>query len=663
MSSLPIAPAYVPPDIMKMSLEGAEMNRAQASTLATQFDVAQGKTNFLRNALAGALQDPGSTTADGAKALTLAAKSLNDPQSDRIAAAMAANLPTATGNAEKDRVARDAALRTVNGALMSADTRGGYQVPEGFNVDTGAQTGYGALRNKLTGAISPVQSWVQNQAGPAEQASRVTGPPGPGGVAQTVPAVTAPGVAPGLVGAPTITGALAGGPPPIGGLGAPASPPVVPTPGPGPAPTPGAAGAPTRTADDLVNHIIGHENTIYGMTAQDPNSSAAGAAAMINSTWKQELTKVHPELVTGKTDQQIYAMRIDPQNLQLTKDVVQQYMQTNAQDMMNRGIPASGIRADTLYLAHGFGAAGATALLKAPGYEPASQVLSASAMSANPKLAGMTVSDVLTQAAQNAGGRELMPGGKGAAPTAPSLLPPTAGPTATPTATAAGGVPGAMPVGLPVGADEAMAQSAKDFGIARTAAANYQTAIYPMQAAYNALDSSTPTTGRGSEQLYRASAIIRTMTPSMIANLIPFVMSEPDVAKREEANKYLQGLILKNGRMSVEELNTRESANPTVDISPEAAKTVLGANIAMTRMNQALTKEFITQHPNTQTAPAQYSDWMAQNAPLVDPHAFMTDLSKSDTQKYYQGLSAAKKAAFQASWHLGHDQGLIEGAQ
>lgn len=653
MSSLPIAPAYVPPDVMRMGLEGAEMNRAQTATASIQNEMQQSKTNYLRSALAGALQDPGSTLEDATKAVALAAKSLGDPETNRIAAAMAAALPTSTGDSEKDRNARTAALRTVNGALMSADSRGQQQLPQSFTVPTGAQTGYGALADPLTGNITrPVQSWVQQQAEPGLQASRVTGPPGPDNAPTTVPAVTAPGVAPGLVGAPTVTGPLAGGASPIAGLGTLPQPP-----GPGPAP---AAAASTRTASDLVDHIIGHENTIYGMTAQDPNSSAAGAAGIINSTWKQELSKVHPELVAGKTDAQIYAMRQDPANLQLTKDVVQQYMQTNAADLQARGVPS---RADTLYLAHGFGAAGAAALLKAPGYEPASQVLSADAMKANPRLAGMTVSDVLTQAAQNAGGREPMPGGKGAATTATPLPPmPTPGPTAAP-APAAGGVPGAMPTGMPVGAEEAMAQSAKDYGSARTAAANYQATIYPMQAAYNALNSDTPTTGRGSEQLYRASAIIRTMTPPMIANLMPFIMSEPDVAKREEANKYLQGLILKNGRMSVEELNTRESANPTTDISPEAAKTVLGASIAITRMNQALTKEFISQHPNTQTAPAQYSDWMAQNAPLVDPHAFMTDLSRSDTQKYYNGLSPTKKAAFQASWHLGHDQGLVEGAQ
>lgn len=601
MSSLPIAPAYVPPDVMQMGLEGAEMNRAQTATASIQNEMQQSKTNYLRSALAGALQDPGSTLEDATKAVALAAKSLGDPETNRIAAAMAAALPTSTGDSEKDRNARTAALRTVNGALMSADSRGQQQLPQSFTVPTGAQTGYGALADPLTGNITrPVQSWVQQQAEPGLQASRVTGPPGPDNAPTTVPAVTAPGVAPGLVGAPTVTGPLAGGASPIAGLGTLPQPP-----GPGPAP---AAAASTRTASDLVDHIIGHENTIYGMTAQDPNSSAAGAAGIINSTWKQELSKVHPELVAGKTDAQIYAMRQDPANLQLTKDVVQQYMQTNAADLQARGVPS---RADTLYLAHGFGAAGAAALLKAPGYEPASQVLSADAMKANPRLAGMTVSDVLTQAAQNAGGREPMPGGKAST----AALPPSASPS----------IPGSMVTGPGLTTPANIEYHTKSLADIPLLNNQVRDITFMQDALKQAM------TGRGTEGLQALKATANSFFPGMFTDST----SAYDIVQKMSAQLAAQ---LAGPRANELRTEIAQVGTPSAAMTKEASMEILNKALGYTRQEMAATKSV--------TDPAQSLTQHNQYLADTDYRAFSADrLSVTQHDKLAKQLQAEGRGA------------------
>jgi len=595
---------------MRMGLEGAETNKAQVSAASLQNEMQQSKANYLRSALAGALQDPGSSLDDATKAVALAAKSIGDPETNRIAAAMTAALPKSTGNPESDRLARDATLRTVNGALMSADARGALQVPQSFTVPTGAQTGYGARVDPLTQKIiSGPQGWVQQQAGPAEQAARVAGPPGPDNAPTTVPAVSAPGVSPGLVGVPSVTGALAGAPP-IGSLGQ----------------APGGA-TPTSATSDLVDHIISHENTIYGMTAKDPNSSAAGAAGIINSTWKQELAKVHPEMVAGKSDAQIYAMRTDPANLQLTKDVVAQYMQTNATDLVDRGIP---VRADTLYLAHGFGAAGASALLKAPGYEPASQVLSADAMKANPRLAGMTVSDVLTQAAQNAGGRQPIMLGA-AKPTVP------AAPAAAPSPV----VPGAMPVGpglsVPANVDYNV-ESQKQLVTLNTQARDI---AFMQDALKQAM------TGRGTEGLQTLKATANSFFPGAFTEST----SAYDIVQKMASQLSLQ---LAGPRASEFKTELAEVGTPGTGMTKEASMEILNKALGYTRQEMAATRsvtdpaQALAQH-NAYLAGTDYRAFSADRL-SADQHAKLTKQlqteGKSSQQKFNESLVKADAGGY-----------------
>src|SRR5579859_705079 len=648
--SLPLAPQYIP-DVMKQALEATEIQRGQASIAATNLQMQQDKANFLRNALASTIMKSDSTPDDARAALTQAAGLLGDPVTNRMALAMAGNLPQPTGDATKDAKAWNGVKAMTNAAMMDPNTRAKYGTPQAVDINTGANQLYGATRDPLSGQLlSGPSSYVPNQASPEAQLQRGPGAPNSVGAPTTLPLAQQPGVPSTLVGSPGMV---------YTGNGAP--PPGMTTEAPG-----GAGTAPTATPNTVSSkdwaNAQGDIESGMQAHAKNPNSTAAGVHQFNESTFVDRMKKDYPTNVQGMSDTQIASLRYDPK---WSSEVAQDYASKNAATLAQAGFRPT---ADVVSLAHLAGPTGAESILRNPNL-PVSEFLSSEAVKAN-GLQGVTGAQLLTKIQSNLNGR-LAPGWQGkpldfsawqgspGAPPAAQGGAPVA--QAAPAAPAAAVRPGgnSQVIGLPPGAEQAINASTTAYNSALQDTRTYKQNVFPMEQAYKALSSDTPSTGRGSQPLYRASAVIRSLTPPMIADLIPFIMTEPQITNREEANKYLQGLIIQNKNKSVEELNTREAANPTVDISPAAAKTVLGAQIAMARMNQALTQQFMRENPDQNTAGAQYNAWMAQHAPKVDPHAFATDLDNKNAHEYYKGLSPTQKSQFQASHELGVTTGVI----
>lgn len=126
--------------------------------------------------------------------------------------------------------------------------------------------------------------------------------------------------------------------------------------------------------------------------ATSATSSAAGAGQFINSTWLQEIKAHRPDLAQGQTDQQLLAMRSDPN---LSAEMTNDYAQDNAPQLAQHSIP---ITPASLYAAHHFGPQGAVDLYAAENNDPntpVSNIFPPEVLKANPGLAGQTAGTLL----------------------------------------------------------------------------------------------------------------------------------------------------------------------------------------------------------------------------------------------------------------------------
>lgn len=146
----------------------------------------------------------------------------------------------------------------------------------------------------------------------------------------------------------------------------------------------------------LSDQIIGAESGGNPL-ARNPRSSATGAGQFIERTWIDTLSKHRPDLVQGKSRDEILALRSDPA---LSKAMTEAYGQDNAGVLQRAGLP---VTPGTTYLAHFAGAQGATNLLRADPGASAAEVLGPAAARANPFLARMSVGDLRNWASRKMG--------------------------------------------------------------------------------------------------------------------------------------------------------------------------------------------------------------------------------------------------------------------
>lgn len=159
------------------------------------------------------------------------------------------------------------------------------------------------------------------------------------------------------------------------------------------APRGGATGG--TDIEAVVDRIIGLESGGKA-DAKNPLSSATGAGQFLDSTWIEQAPK-HVPALRGLSPEELLPLRNDPE---FARAVTRGYALENAKSLERAGIP---VTAQTIYMAHHFGAAGAAEILRAPPSTRIELLVSPKVMQQNPYLKGKTVADLLANHAQRAG--------------------------------------------------------------------------------------------------------------------------------------------------------------------------------------------------------------------------------------------------------------------
>lgn len=177
----------------------------------------------------------------------------------------------------------------------------------------------------------------------------------------------------------------------------------------------------------LVDSIIGVESG-GNPNAQNPNSTATGLGQFIASTWLDTLSRERPDLIEGKSKEEILALRNDPA---LSRQMTEAYANQNGRILSGAGYEAN--PANT-YLAHFAGPQGAVKVLSADPAAPVESILGSQAVAANSFLRGMTAGDLQAWAARKMGGASQQPPRQTAqaSPAAPQAAPLAPAPQAPP---------------------------------------------------------------------------------------------------------------------------------------------------------------------------------------------------------------------------------------
>jgi hypothetical protein len=146
----------------------------------------------------------------------------------------------------------------------------------------------------------------------------------------------------------------------------------------------------------LIDQIIGVESG-GNANAKNPRSSATGAGQFISATWIDMLSRHRPDLVQGKSQEEILALRNDPQ---LSRAMTEAYAADNGEILSKAGLP---VTPGSQYLAHFAGPQGAVKVLGADPSAPVESILGAGAVKANPFLRGMTAADLQAWASKKMG--------------------------------------------------------------------------------------------------------------------------------------------------------------------------------------------------------------------------------------------------------------------
>lgn len=173
-------------------------------------------------------------------------------------------------------------------------------------------------------------------------------------------------------------------------------------------------------SDDTLSRAIQIESA-GKVSARAATSSATGLFQFLDATWRETVRKHRPDWLTGHTDAQLLAMRLDAVR---SIEMGARFWEDNAR------IIGAGWTDGDLYLAHFAGPSVARKLFSANPDEPCSAIFSNAAISANRSiLAGKTCRQVRAWAARRmaqAGGRNwigvYMSGDKPAVPRAAKTI-------------------------------------------------------------------------------------------------------------------------------------------------------------------------------------------------------------------------------------------------
>jgi hypothetical protein len=153
----------------------------------------------------------------------------------------------------------------------------------------------------------------------------------------------------------------------------------------------------TRGVNVVVERIIGVESN-GNPNAKNKRSSATGLGQFLDETWLEMIRAHRPDLSSGRSENEILELRREPK---LAREITARFAERNAATLRQQGLP---VTAGTVYLAHFAGAAGAVAILSAPGNADAALVMAKAdatgrtnrekIIRANPFLERFTVADL-----------------------------------------------------------------------------------------------------------------------------------------------------------------------------------------------------------------------------------------------------------------------------
>jgi len=140
--------------------------------------------------------------------------------------------------------------------------------------------------------------------------------------------------------------------------------------------------APGETSGIIQNESGGNPH------AKNPRSSATGLGQFLAGTWLDVIRKHRPDLLAGRSREDILALRTDPD---LSRAMTDAYAADNAAELRRAGLPTT---PGNIYLAHFAGLGGARRILKADPNTPVEAILGPDVMKANPSLIGKTAADM-----------------------------------------------------------------------------------------------------------------------------------------------------------------------------------------------------------------------------------------------------------------------------
>lgn len=138
--------------------------------------------------------------------------------------------------------------------------------------------------------------------------------------------------------------------------------------------------------EGFATRLVGSEKAAPGRPTKNPNSTADGDGQFVDGTWMHLIEKYRPDLMVGKSKEQILALRQDPRlSLQMTQNYAEENAGILGAAKTSSGAPLP-VNAATLAMAHKLGPGDAIKVLQAKDDAPLSSVLSPAVMAANPYL-------------------------------------------------------------------------------------------------------------------------------------------------------------------------------------------------------------------------------------------------------------------------------------
>lgn len=134
--------------------------------------------------------------------------------------------------------------------------------------------------------------------------------------------------------------------------------------------------------------------------AKNPRSTATGLGQFIESTWLDTLSRHRPDLVAGKSRQEILDLRLNPD---ISREMTAALASDNNSKLTAANLP---VTPGNTYLAHFAGPGGAISVLNADPNASVASVLGPAVVKANPFLANWSVSQLRAWSDKKMGGAQ-----------------------------------------------------------------------------------------------------------------------------------------------------------------------------------------------------------------------------------------------------------------